>query len=212
MRGRTVGDPSLCEGGSDGNAALNSVVYNRIGVCKRYCWHGGDCRSLLSTLTELPRPDSYQGAMQRKAAPWIQLPLGLGWLLLGCCRWLRVFLMRSSPCRERRAEQQGVCGHHEAAADAGPGEAQGHGLHAPDARYVEVCPGDGVGLHPAPALTGLPAPEGRTPAVELGLAAAFLSCRKGDVSYCPHPQRGVARCTRSLLVAITNRTAFYLVC
>lgn len=69
-----------------------------------------------------------------------------------------------------------------------------------------------MGLHPAPALTGLPALEGRTPAVELGLAAAFLSCRKGDASYCPHPQGGVARCTRSLLVAITNRTAFYLVC
>lgn len=54
-------------------------------------------------------------------------------------------------CREWRAEQQGVCCHHEAAPDARLGEAQGHGLHTAHEGHVEVCPGDSMGLHSSQA-------------------------------------------------------------
>lgn len=59
-----------------------------------------------------------------------------------------------SSCRERRAEQQGVCCHNEAAPYERLGEAQGHGLHTAHAGHVEMRPGDGMGLHHAQAVAG----------------------------------------------------------
>lgn len=94
----------------------------------------------------------------------------------------------ASYSRQRGAEQQGICFHHEATFDERPGEAQRHGLHPPGAGHVEMCTGYCLGLRfaqtvtqnskrgPPPYPTALPLKQSRgtgLPAAA-GSRAAFL--------------------------------------
>lgn len=66
------------------------------------------------------------------------------------------------------------------------------------------------GTSPCPGPNGTPAQEGRTSQAlppPASCASLFFSCRKGDVCAALTRRAGLTRCTRLLLVAITNRTA-----